>query len=91
MLSLACCLPFALPAALGLAGLGAVLGGLRPWLMVASLVLLVVSLVQIYRRRACGRKSTLSLVMFGVATVIVLGFLLFPQFVASVLADLKVK
>jgi hypothetical protein len=83
-LSLACCLPFALPAALGLAGLGAVLGSLRPWLMTASLVLLVAGLIQIYRRRACGSKSTVSLVVLGVATLIVLGSLLFPQLVASV-------
>jgi hypothetical protein len=88
LLSIACCLPFALPAALGVAGLGAVVSSVRPWMTVASLVLLAVGLVQLYRKRACGRKSKASLVLFGVSTLIVLAFLLFPQVVAAVLADL---
>lgn len=54
----------------------------------ASLVLLAVGLFQLYRRRACGRKSKASLVLFGVSALIVLDLLLFPQVVATVLADL---
>ena len=88
LLSIVCCLPFALPAALGVAGLGAVVGSLRPWMTAASLVLLAIGLVQLYRKRACGRESRASLVLFGASVLIVLAFLLFPQVVATVLADL---
>jgi asparagine N-glycosylation enzyme membrane subunit Stt3 len=89
VVSITCCLPFAFPAALGFAGLGVFLGSVRPWLTVASVTLLAVGLVQIYRKRACGKSITASLLLFGVAALIVLGLALFPQLVASLLADLQ--
>lgn len=88
LLSIACCLPFAFPAALGLAGLGVVFSAVRPWLAAASLALLGVGLVQLLRRRACGRRSPASLALFGIAALVVLGFLLFPQWIAGLIADL---
>ena len=88
ILSIACCLPFALPAALGLAGIGVLVSGLRPWLSVASLALVIVGIFQLRRQRACGRGSRGSLVLLAVATIVVLAFLFLPQLVASVLADL---
>ncbi|MDQ6892732.1 MAG: hypothetical protein M3167_08645 [Acidobacteriota bacterium] len=88
VLSIACCLPFALPAALGLAGLGAVVSDLRPWLSVASLALLAVGIFQLRRQRACGRTSRASVVLLAVATIVVVAFLFLPQVVASLIADL---
>jgi predicted PurR-regulated permease PerM len=86
VLSMACCLPFALPVALGVAGLSIVLDTLRPWLIGASLAFLVVGFVQLFRKRACERRSKASLVILGVATLIVLSFAFLPQVVATLLA-----
>jgi hypothetical protein len=88
VLSIACCLPFAMPAALGLAGLGVVVSGMRPWLSVASLALLAVGIFQLRRQRACGRRSRASVVLLAVAAMVVLAFLFLPQLVASLIADL---
>lgn len=86
ILSMACCLPIALPLALWAAGLGVVLETLRPWFLGLSLGLLGLGFFQLYRKRACGRRSAASLVLLGIATVVVLSFALFPQLVASLLA-----
>jgi len=86
ILSMACCLPFALPLALGAAGLGVVLETLRPWFLGLSLLLLGLGFFQLARKRACGRRSTASLVLLGIATVVVLSFAFLPQLVASLLA-----
>lgn len=86
ILSMACCLPFALPAALAVAGVSVLLDTLRPWLIGASLILLGVGFVQLYRQRACGRRSRGSVVLLGIATLIVLSFAFAPQVVASLLA-----
>jgi hypothetical protein len=85
--SLACCLPFAFVGAVGLAGVGSRMQVLRPWLLAASAVLLVLGFVQLYfRRDKCERRSHLSIVIFWIATAIVLVLVLFPQILASLLA-----
>jgi hypothetical protein len=86
-LSIICCLPLGIPAAFGLAGFGMLMGHLRPWFMALSLLLLAVGLVQLHRRRACQRHNLAAVVIFCIATAIVLAVVLFPQFVASILAD----
>lgn len=86
VLSMACCLPFALPVALGVAGLSVMLDTLRPWLIAGSLALLGLGFFQLSRKRACGRRSKGSLILFGVATLIVLSFTFLPQVIASWLA-----
>ena len=88
VLSVTCCLPLGIPAAIGLAGFGMLMGYLRPWLMALSLVLLAVGLVQLYHRRTCQRHSLVSVVIFCIAVAIVLALVMFPQFVASIIADL---
>ncbi len=88
VLSIACCLPFALPAALGLAGLGVFVSSSRPWLSVGSVALLAVGSIQLYRQRSCGRKNRTSVVLLAIAALVVLGFFFLPQFVASLIADL---
>jgi len=87
VLSITCCLPLGIPTAIGLAGLGMLAGQLRPWLMGLSLVLLAVGLVQLYRRRTCQRHNSISVVIFCMAAAIVLALVLFPQLVASIVAD----
>jgi hypothetical protein len=85
--SLACCLPLAFVAAAGLLGASARLQMLRPWLLALSGVLLIVGFAQLYlRRKQCQRRSRVSVVIFWIATAMVLLLMLFPQIVASVLA-----
>ncbi len=87
LVSITCCLPLGIPAAIGLAGLGMLMGRLQPWLMALSLVFLTVGLVQLYRQRTCQRRDPLSLVIFCIAAAIVLALVFFPQVVASIFAD----
>ena len=87
VLSVTCCVPLGIPAAIGLAGLGMLAGQLRPWLMGLSLLLLAVGLVQLHRRRTCQRHNSISVVIYWIAAAIVFGLVLFPQFVASIVAD----
>lgn len=86
--TLACCLPLGFAAAAGAAGLGVALAPLRPWLLGLSVVLLLVGLWQLYRgKAACRRRSPVSLALFCVSAILVLAVLVFPQAVASFLAD----
>ncbi len=85
--TLACCLPFAFLGAVGLAGASVRLQELRPWLLASSGILLVVGFVQLYvRRNQCQKRSTLSIVLFWGAALIVLLVILFPQLIASLIA-----
>lgn len=86
--ALACCLPFGMVGALGLAGLSVWIAPLRPWLLVASVLLLALSFWQIYRRgRQCNaRRSRVSVALFWVAVVVVLLVTVFPQVIANLLA-----
>lgn len=86
--SLACCLPPAIMAAVGIAGLGVVIAPLAPWMLGLSIVFLAIGLVQLYRSgRTCEPRGRVSLVIFCVAAAVVLGITLFPQLVAGFLAD----
>jgi hypothetical protein len=87
LLSIFCCLPLTIPAALGLAGFGLWVGQFQLWLILASVVLLGVGLVQLYRRPACDRRNPLTIVVFSVAAAIVIGLALLPQALAGFLAD----
>lgn len=85
--SLACCLPVAFVGAAGLFGASARLQMLRPWLLAASGILLVIGFVQLYlRRNQCQKRSRVSVAIFWIATGIVLLLILFPQIAASILA-----
>lgn len=86
--SIACCLPFGIAAAAGAAGVGMVLEPLRPWLIGLSVALLGFGLWQLYRTKGtCQRRSRTSLAIFWTSMAIVLAFMLFPQAMASFLAD----
>ena len=85
--SLACCLPLGFVGAVGLLGASAHLQAIRPWLLAASAFLLVIGFIQLYlRRNRCQRRSKLSVMIFWIATAIVVVLTLFPQIAASLLA-----
>ena len=87
--TLACCLPLGIAGAVGTLGLSVALAGLRPWLLGLSAILLAVGFLQLYRgKRACQRRSRLSLILFWASAAVVVGVLLFPQVIAELMASL---
>lgn len=86
--ALACCLPFGLVGALGLATVSVWIAPLRPWLLGFSVLLLILGFWQIYRKgNQCNtRRSRVSLALFWFAVVIVLLVTIFPQLIANWLA-----
>src|SRR5579863_6873801 len=86
--ALACCLPFGIVGALGLASISVWIAALRPWLLGAAVWLLVAGLWQIYRRgKQCStRRSPVSVALFWVAVAVVFLVAIFPQLIANWLA-----
>jgi hypothetical protein len=86
--ALACCLPFGIVGALGLASISVLIAPLRPWLLGVAVLLLVVSFWQIYRRgKQCStQRSSVSVVLFWVAVAVVIVITIFPQLIANWLA-----
>lgn len=86
--TLACCLPFGIVGALGLAGVSVWIAPLRPWLLGAAVLLLALGFWQIYRRRnQCNaRRSSVSVALFWLAVVVVVFVTVFPQLIANLLA-----
>jgi hypothetical protein len=92
LLTLGCCLPLPFLGAAGLAGASVFLAGARPWLLGLSVILLGAGFYQVYRGMRCrARQSKTAIALLGLATLVVVLLLLFPQVVASVLADLSGK
>ena len=87
--TLACCLPFGLLGAAGLAGIAVRAAKYRGWFMALAFVFLIVGSVQIYSRKACTVRSKASVVTFWIAVALVLVIFLFPQVIANVLAGLS--
>ena len=88
VLTLGCCLPLGFVAAMGAAGGAAFLSSARPWLLLLSVLLLGFGFYQLYRGARCGMKpSRVSMTLLGLAVVVVVLLVLFPQFVAGFLAD----
>jgi len=86
--ALACCLPFGIVGALGLAGVSLWIAPIRPWLLGTAVLLLVVGFWQIYRRgnQCSTRRSPLSIALFWLALVVVVLVTVFPQLIANWLA-----
>lgn len=86
--ALACCLPFGMVGALGLAGVSVWIAPLRPWLLGAAVLLLVLGFWQIYRRgnQCNARRSRVSVAIFWMAAAVVLLVTVFPQLIANWLA-----
>lgn len=86
--TLVCCLPMGFAAAAATATLSMVVATYQRWFIGASLVLLIVGMVQLQRvQRTCATRPYGSIVVFGVSAVIVLLVVLFPQVVAGLVAD----
>jgi hypothetical protein len=87
--TLACCLPLGIAGAVGALGLGVALEFLRPWLLGLAVILLGFGSWQLYRgKRTCRRRSRLSLVLMGIAGLVVCAVILFPQKLAELMAAL---
>jgi hypothetical protein len=87
MATLACCLPWGIGAALGALGLGVFVARFQAEFIVLSVVLLGVGFIQILRRgRSCRRRSRVEIAIWGIAAAVVLAVVLFPEWVASLLA-----
>ena len=90
LLTLGCCLPLPFLGAAGLAGASVFLSTARPWLLALSVILLGVGFFQFYRGMQCrAQQSRIALVLLGLAAVLVIFLLLFPQVLAGLLADIS--
>jgi hypothetical protein len=90
LLTLGCCLPLPFLGAAGVAGASVFLAGARPWLLGFSVILLAVGFFQVYRGMRCrARQSKTAIALLSLATIVVVLLLLFPQVIASVLADIS--
>jgi hypothetical protein len=90
LLTLSCCLPLPFLGAAGVAGASVFLASARPWLLAPSIILLGLGFSQVYRGMRCrARQSKTAIALLGLATIVVVLLLLFPQVVASVLADIS--
>ena len=86
--TLVCCVPVGLAASAATAGLGMVVATYQRWFLGASVVLLIVGMVQLQRlQRTCATRSDASIVVLSVSGLIVLLVVLFPQVVAGIVAD----
>lgn len=86
--ALACCLPFGIAGALGLASVSVWIAPLRPWLLGAAVLLLALGFWQIYHRgNQCDRqRSRVTVVLFWLAVMVVFFVTVFPQLIANLLA-----
>jgi hypothetical protein len=90
LLTLGCCLPLAFLGAVGAAGGSVFLASARPWLLGLSIILLGIGFFQVYRGMRCRvRQSKTAIALLGLATLVLVLLLLFPQVIASMLADLS--
>jgi len=90
LLSLSCCLPLPFLGAAGVAGASVFLASARPWLLALSIILLGLGFFQVYRGMRCrARQSRTAIALLSLATIVVVLLLLFPQVIASVLADIS--
>lgn len=86
MATLACCLPWGIGAALGALGLSVFFVRFQIWFIVLSVLLLLFGLFQVLRKGPnCRRRSRVEITLLGIAAVVVIGVVLFPQWVAGLL------
>jgi hypothetical protein len=85
---ISCCLPLGFAAALGAGAASAFLTTLRPWLLGLSIALIGFGFWQQHRAKQCAvRGRWLGKVFLWAAVVVVVGMILFPQQIASLIAD----
>ena len=89
LLTLGCCLPLPFLGAAGIAGVSVFFAGARPWFLGLSAVLIAAGFWQLYRGMRCRlRQSRTTIVLLVMATVALVALLLFPQAIASLLANI---
>jgi hypothetical protein len=87
--TLACCLPWGIGAALGALGLSAFVERFQAEFIALSVILLGIGLAQIVRlRRSCKRRSRVEIAVWGIAAAIIVAVVVFPEWVAGLLAAL---
>ena len=88
-LASSCCLPLApFLLAAGTAGSSAFFVKLQPFLLATSVLLIGFGFYQSWRARQCKCKpSLLSTILLWFSAIVVLLFILFPQAIANLLAD----
>jgi mercuric ion transport protein len=86
--TLACCLPFGIVGAAGLASVSIWIAPLRPWLLGAAVLLLILGFWQVYKRpnQCSTRRSRMSLALFWLSAVIVVLATVFPQLISNWIA-----
>ena len=83
-----CCLPMGFAAAAATASLSMVVATYQQWFLAGSVVLLIIGMVQLHLlQKTCSRRPYASFAVFAVSAVIVVLVVLFPQVVASLVAD----
>lgn len=88
VVSLICCLPMGFSAAAATASLSMVVASYERWFLGASVVLLMVGMVQLHRvQKTCTTRPYASMLIFGMSAVVVVLVVLFPQVVAGIVAD----
>lgn len=93
VLASSCCLPlFPFLAAAGAAGSSAFFVKVRPFLMLLSIALVAWGFYQGWREKKCNRTpNILSTILLWLSAFIVVSFILFPQVIANLIADLATK
>ena len=90
LVTLGCCLPLSFLGAAGVAGASLFLASARPWFLGFSIILLGTGFFQVYRGIRCRtRQSKTGIALLGLSTLVVILLLLFPQALASVIADIS--
>lgn len=90
LLTLSCCLPLPFLGAAGIAGAALFFAKGRLWLLGISVVLIGTGFFQVYRGLRCRTPQNKTAIAFlGLATLVVVLLLLFPQIIASALADIS--
>lgn len=91
--ALSCCLPvFPFLVAAGLAGTSSFLSEVRPYLLAASILFIILGFYQARRARKCNRRaSAVARILLWVSTAFVLISVFFPQIMANAIAGLGTR
>ena len=86
--TLLCCLPVGFAAAVATVSVASLVSAYQRWFIAVSLLLLGLGLLQLRRpQRVCATRPRSSVIVFGISAVVVMLVVLFPQMLASLLAD----
>lgn len=90
--TLACCFPLGFAAALGAGAASPFFNTLRPFLLGLSVALIGLGFWQQHRAKQCSiRGRWIGNVFLWASVIVVVGMILFPQQIGSLLADLSMR